>query len=142
MFRKQLLVSIVLAAMAAFLFGCGDDTTAPEIPTINDEAPMLAPTNVVARVTSNGIELSWDPNAQLHLRGYNVYRLDESAGTIRRLNASAIPHNWYTDGSVEAGNRYEYTVTSVSIKGAESRPAFVTVVTEPVPRGKDVRDQG
>lgn len=141
MLRKQLLVSIVLAAMAGLLYGCGDSTTAPETPTINNEAPILAPVNVTARVTGEGIELHWDANAQAHLRGYNVYRLDESAGNIRKL-ANVIPTNWYTDGSVESGHRYEYTVTSVSVKGAESRPAFVTVITEPVPRGKDLRDQG
>jgi len=135
MLRKQLLVSLVLAAMAGLFFGCGDNTTTPEI-TINDEAPIFAPANVIARVTSDGIELRWDANPQTHLRGYNVYRADHAAGTMARLNADEITVNLYTDRSAAPGAEYQYYVTSVSIKGAESRPSTVTVVNEMRTSGK------
>ena len=138
MLRKQLLVSLVLAAMAGLLYGCGDNTTAPEI-IITDEAPIFAPVNITAAVTSNGIELNWDANPQAHLRGYNVYRVDLSAGTIGRLNSDPITVNRYTDHSVTPGAAYQYSVTSVSIKGAESRPAMVTVVNEATPTGTEPR---
>lgn len=137
MLRKQLLVSLVLAAMAGLLYGCGDNTTAPEITIPNDEAPILAPVNISAQITSNGIELSWDANPQTHLRGYNVYRADHSAGTIARLNNTELTVNRYTDHSATPDTEYQYRVTAVSIKGAESRPAMVTVVKETPRGGKD-----
>jgi len=143
MLRKQLLVSLVLAAMAGLLYGCGDNTTAPEINLDNnDEAPIFAPANVYARATSDGIELSWDANPQTHLRGYNVYRAENAAGMILRLTGDEVSVNHYTDRSAADGAEYEYRVTSVSLKGAESRPSTVTILNEPVvvPGGKDRRD--
>ena len=55
MLRKQLLVSLVLAAMAGLLYGCGDNTTAPEITIPDDEAPILAPVNISAQITQDGL---------------------------------------------------------------------------------------
>ncbi|MDH3196647.1 MAG: fibronectin type III domain-containing protein [Candidatus Krumholzibacteria bacterium] len=125
--RKHLLAGVVLLALSGVFLGCSDSTTTP---VGADEAPMVAPSQVVATIKSGGsVEITWAPSTQLNLRGYNVYRIDRRTGDGGRLNDWIITANRYLDDSTERGRRYEYRVTAVSATNTESAFSAVIVAT-------------
>lgn len=128
-FHKHVLMSIVLLAISGILFGCGDSTVAPKVTT---EAPIVAPNNVTAQVMPSGdVMITWDANAQLNLKGYNVYRFDLENYQVGRLTPTPQTQNSYTDQSAQRNVNYEYRVTSVSVKDVESSYSTVTVIVPP-----------
>jgi len=128
-YRKYVTIALVLVALSGLVYGCGSNTVA----TTDNGAPLVAPLNLTATVVSNGIFLSWDANTQLNLRGYNVYRLDRYNNTIGRLNAGILSNNSYLDATAVPHATYEYRVTSVSRKNAESGYAAVLVTNQTGP---------
>jgi fibronectin type 3 domain-containing protein len=132
--RKHVVLACALLAMCALVVGCTEETAAPEQV---DEAPVLAPTNVRAIVISGGnVQVSWDPSSQPTVRGYNVYRLDQTDETIERVNPSLLEVTSIVDGGSRYGREYEYRVTSVGSGNRESTFASVMVENQ-LPRGKD-----
>lgn len=63
--------------------------------------------------------------------GYNVYR-STPQNRVVKLTRKPINATEYTDKTVEAGETYIYSVTSVDSKGVESRPSEGVSVTVPV----------
>ena len=124
MARRYVMTAVVIIAMSAFLYGCGDETTAP---IIQDQAPLTAPTGVTATVTAAGVELNWDANSSTELRGYNVYRYDRSVRSIERLNGSTLSETSYLDSTAEMRSNYQYRVTSVSRFNVESSYSSVDI---------------
>ncbi len=102
---------------------------------------------VLAAYGGPAIELSWQPNAESDLAGYNIYRgelpkLRDGAG-YRKLNATLILGPAYRDDTVEVGKNYFYRVTAVDRAGNESNPsaeisASVPAETQP-PEGSGAR---
>jgi len=140
-FRKHVMISFVLLAFAGLLAGCGSESIT--IPEPAAEAPMVAPANVNVQLASDGsVTISWSANGQSHLRGYNVYRHDVDASAIERLNAGNVSDTRFIDRSTEWGHTYEYLVTSVSVKGAESdfASAQVTVIEQRSGKERDTRE--
>ena len=134
--RKLLVLALALSMMCVLAVGCAEDAAAP---VQEDEAPVLAPTNVRAIVIGGGnIQISWDPSSQPHVRGYNVYRLDRVDEVIERLNSSVLEVTSIVDGGARIGREYEYRVTSVSTRSKESGFAAVTIRNQ-VPDRKDGR---
>lgn len=66
--------------------------------------------------------------ADLLLKGYNVYRKAPSAAVPQRLNTTLLPTPIFSDADVVDGTAYEYCVTAVYDKG-ESVPSASVVVT-------------
>jgi len=134
-FRKCITLAFALLALTAMLAGCADETVAP---VVQNEAPVLAPTNVRAEIVNGkDIRITWDPSTQLNVRGFNVYRLDNENSSIARLNPSTVTQSSYTDGNAAYSHEYEYRVTSVSAKNAESNYAAVVITNRtPVPNRK------
>lgn len=134
-FRKHVTLAFALLVLTAMLAGCVDETVAP---AEQNEAPVLAPTNVRAEIVNGGnIRVSWDPSTLPNVRGYNIYRLDRENSAIARLNSSVISASSYTDGGAAFSHEYEYRVTSVGAKSAESNYAAVVITNRtPVPDRK------
>lgn len=141
-FRKHIALAFALLALTAMLAGCADDSVAP---VEQSEAPIVAPTNVRADIVNGrDILVSWDPNTQLNVRGYNVYRFDFDNSSIARLNPSVIGETSWTDGAAAFSHAYEYRVTSVSTKDEESGYRAVSITNRtPVPnrKGQDPESQ-
>jgi fibronectin type 3 domain-containing protein len=130
-FRRHTMLAFALLALTAMLAGCADDAVTP---AEQNEAPVLAPTNVQAEIVNGGdIRISWSPSTQVSVVGYNVYRLDFATGAIGRLNPSVIGESSYTDYTAAFSREYEYRVTSVSSTHTESSFASV-VITNRTPR--------
>ena len=69
------------------------------------------------------IDLSWDPNPETDILGYNVYRSDAGgAPSFVRQNPDPLPTSAYRDLRVEPGHTYIYRVTAIDQQHNESAP--------------------
>jgi hypothetical protein len=78
------------------------------------------------------IDLTWSPNDENDLAGYNVYRRTSESATPARINSDLVKTPSFRDENVVAGNTYIYSVTAVDARGNES-PASDTA-SEKVPQ--------
>jgi hypothetical protein len=93
----------------------------------HDVLPPAAPMGLAA-VTGGGfgetpsIDLSWEPNAELDLTGYNVYRAGADS-QFGRVNHELVVGPEFRDTTAEAGKSYAYRVTAVDQHHNESAPS-------------------
>jgi len=77
------------------------------------------------------IDLSWAPNTESDLAGYNVYRHEEGAET-HKINSELVRGPAYRDAAVQPGHQYLYSVTAVDLRGNESgRSTEASEVVQP-----------
>ena len=98
-----------------------------------DSIPPEAPANVTAAGHASSVSVSWTPNAELDLAGYNVYRSETSPVSIAGtpLNGGTlITGTTFDDPTTELGTVYHYVVTAVDSSDNESLPS-AEVVGEP-----------
>jgi hypothetical protein len=120
-FRKHVMITVALLSISGLLLGCSSDSTVTPTPIPTTEAPLIAPWSVTAMRTANGdIRLTWTPNTQAHLKGYNIYRGSLADNEIDLLTVDPIATNSYLDTDVEDGVRYQYMISAISVKNAES----------------------
>ena len=92
-----------------------------------DIFPPTAPTGLTS-VLSGGfsgppsIDLSWEPNPESDLLGYNLYRAD-AGQPFQRLNSTPIPGPAYRDLTAQPGHLYRYRVTALDQTQNESQPS-------------------
>jgi hypothetical protein len=92
--------------------------------SILDFSPPPTATTVQAfdgRPVESGIELSWQIESDDIIDGYQIYR-SEGGRAARRVNTAGLisPDVYeYTDGGVEPGNTYTYTLVVVLDDGSE-----------------------
>jgi len=100
----------------------GDDSQEVEV-FVHDIFPPAVPTGLEAvsagTPTQPFIDLSWAPNTESDLAGYNVYRHEEGAET-KKINAELVKAPTYRDAVVQSGHRYFYSVSAVDLRGNES----------------------
>jgi hypothetical protein len=99
------------------------DNSAPVTVFANDIFPPAVPGGLQAVFSSVGqqpfVDLTWAPNTDSDLAGYNVYRR-ENNGPWTRINSALISTPAYRDGNVAAGRTYFYAITAVDVHGNES----------------------
>ncbi len=83
------------------------------------------------------IDLSWEPNSEPDLLGYNIYRADTSSAPFHRLNSEPIAGPAFRDLTAQPGQTYRYRVTAIDRNRNESPPGPETQDTirlpEPTP---------
>ncbi len=110
----------------------GEDSTPVEVFT-RDIYPPAQPAGLQAVFSSVGqkpfIDLTWAPNLESDLAGYNVFR-SLKGEQPHKLNANLVQVSSYRDEDVEPGKTYFYAVSAVDLRGNESprsAPAGETV---------------
>jgi len=92
-----------------------------------------APTGLYATGAGSVIELTWDPNPETDLLGYNIYQAVASGGPYTRVNL--VPTNrtsYYHVENAQPLTTYFYKVAAVDSGGNESsQSALVSVITNP-----------
>jgi len=94
----------------------------------HDTLPPSAPAGL-AGIPGGGfgeapsIDLSWEPNPELDVQGYNVYRAEAGSGKFTLLTVAPTPGPAYSDDSARPGKTYEYRVTAIDGHGNESSPS-------------------
>ncbi|MBI4458898.1 MAG: hypothetical protein HY648_02420 [Acidobacteria bacterium] len=83
-----------------------------------DRFPPTPPQNLRAIAVSGAVEMSWSPNTESDLAGYNVYR--SQGGPFQRLNPELLSVPLFRDTRVERGRPYRYQVRAADRDGNES----------------------
>jgi len=83
-----------------------------------DSTKSASATVTVSAPVQHSVTLTW--GAETSVVGYNVYRGTVSGGPYTMINTSLNAPANYVDFSVQAGQSYFYTVTSVTSSGMES----------------------
>lgn len=90
--------------------------TAPVQGTTIDQPPS-APLGLSVAVDRLIVVLSWNPNSEADIAGYNIYRAGPT-GAFTKLNASPVQGTSYSD-AVTSGSSYRYQVTVIDNGGHE-----------------------
>ncbi|HEX7284661.1 MAG TPA: fibronectin type III domain-containing protein [Candidatus Angelobacter sp.] len=89
----------------------------------HDTFPPAVPVGLQAvfsgLVQQPGIDLTWTPNSDEDLAGYNVYRRS-AQGTLTKINKELVKTPAFHDGSVQPGGTYRFSVSAVDLRGNES----------------------
>lgn len=89
----------------------------------NDTFPPAQPSGLQAvfsgQTEQPGIDLTWAPNTDQDLAGYNVYR-QLGDQTPAKINTELVKTPSFHDGNVQPGATYIYSVTAVDLRGNES----------------------
>ena len=113
----------------------GDPSPRAEL-FVHDVFPPAAPTGVQAVFTSangaNFIDLTWAPNLEPDLAGYNIYRREEGSAPVK-LNRDVVKAPAFRDTQVTPGHRYFYSATAVDLRNNESQRSAETSEQAPQP---------
>jgi fibronectin type 3 domain-containing protein len=100
----------------------------------NDIFPPAAPSGLQAVFSGMPqqlyIDLTWTPNTEPDLAGYNVYRRVADEAPVK-INSDLVKTPSFRDANVKAGTKYFYTVSAVDLRGNESVKS--TETSEAVP---------
>jgi hypothetical protein len=101
----------------------GEDS-APVMVLAHDIFPPAVPGGLQAVASGTGqkafVDLTWRPDTEPDLAGYNVYRQQSEAGSWIKLNAAPVPEPAFRDEQVTPGGTYTYAVSAVDVRGNES----------------------
>jgi hypothetical protein len=121
------------------------ELASPLSPPLRVEALQLFPPSVprglaaVATAGENGagpsIDLSWIPDTEADLAGYNIYRHEPGtdASWQRISPASPLVSPAYHDANVQPGHTYAYAVSAIDQEGHESARSAEAQETAPGP---------
>ena len=103
----------------------GEDSLPIEVFT-HDVFPPAAPSGLQAVSSGTAaqkfIDLTWAPNTESDLAGYNLYRR-ENGSPLLRINTELITTPAFRDRNVASGKTYTYSVTAVDLRKNESPPS-------------------
>jgi hypothetical protein len=112
----------------------GDDSPVVHV-FAHDIFPPATPNGLQAVFSGVGqkpfIDLTWAPNTESDLAGYNVFRGEPGEGA-RQINRQLVKTPAFRDEDVVAGHRYIYSVSAVDERGNES--ARSETASESVPQ--------
>jgi hypothetical protein len=112
----------------------GDDSAIVDV-FAHDTFPPAVPSSlqaVFSAVPPNSfIDLTWSPNIDPDLAGYNVYRRSANE-PARKINSELVKTPRFPDPEIQLGMKYFYSVTAVDLRGNESGKSEET--SETVPR--------
>jgi fibronectin type 3 domain-containing protein len=122
---KYIALSIILLSVACLMAACDTETITPLMP---QEAPLMPPQHVLtARIEGGDILITWEPNSQINLAGYNIYRSVYRADAFTRLNPLPVQEATYLDETAAANTRYEYRIVCVGVDKRESSYGTATI---------------
>jgi hypothetical protein len=130
-FRITTLTQVRSHGMSASVQG---ESSKPVEVFTRDIYPPAQPVGLQAVFSSVGqkpfVDLTWAPNLENDLAGYNVFRRSEG-GTWEKLNQQLMQVPSFRDDKVRASGKYVYSVSAVDLRGNESPRS--TEASETVP---------
>ncbi|HEU4413266.1 MAG TPA: hypothetical protein VFT65_00680, partial [Candidatus Angelobacter sp.] len=111
----------------------GDDSPVTTV-LAHDAFPPATPSGIQAVYSAvpqqSFIDLTWTPNTEPDLAGYNVYR-HTSDGSPAKINSDLIKTPRFADPDIKVGMKYFYSVSAVDLRGNESGKSEETSETVP-----------
>ncbi|MFZ3170832.1 MAG: fibronectin type III domain-containing protein [Carboxydocellales bacterium] len=120
------------------------------IPT-KDTTPPAVPTNLMVANAGSGTSLllSWLPNTESDIQGYNLYRGLTANGTFIKINSDPVGiSGFYTDQGLERNVTYWYKIAAVdwanneSVQTMEAGGTTLDILPPAIPSGVKVVDLG
>lgn len=100
----------------------------------HDIFPPATPSGVQAVYSAvqsgSFIDLTWTPNGEPDLAGYNVYRRTGSEPPVK-INTELVKTPRFADPGIQPGMKYFYSVAAVDLRGNESGKSEETSETVP-----------
>lgn len=99
----------------------GDDSPLAAV-FAHDSFPPATPSGVQAVYSTAErpfIDVTWTPNIDPDLAGYNVYRHTANAVPVK-INSELVKTPRFADPQIQAGMKYFYSVSAVDLRGNES----------------------
>jgi hypothetical protein len=112
----------------------GDDSPVASI-LAHDSFPPAAPSGMQAVYSAVPgqrpfIDVTWTPNMEPDLAGYNVYRHGENEPPVK-INTELVKTPRFADPDIKPGMKYFYSASAVDLRGNESRRSEETTETVP-----------
>jgi hypothetical protein len=111
----------------------GDDSPMATV-FAHDAFPPAAPSGVQAVYSAVPerpfIDVTWRPNTEPDLAGYNVYRRAENEAPVK-INSGPVKTPRFADPGIQAGRKYFYSVSAVDLRGNESGRSEETAESVP-----------
>jgi len=108
-------------------FELRSELSAPLTLAMTDTFAPPPPTELAAIPGSQGdaatIDLSWQPDVEADVVGYNVYRREGASGSFERVTEKPVLGPAFSDTKVTVDRSYTYRVTAVDSAGNESSPS-------------------
>jgi hypothetical protein len=102
----------------------------------HDIFPPAMPSGLQAVFSGSGqkpfIDLTWAPNMEADLAGYNVFRNELGSAPVQ-INPQLLKAPAFRDENVVAGHRYIYTVNAVDERGNQSPRSEAATESVPLP---------
>jgi|GEM_PF-5137546 len=105
----------------------GDFTNNTILRINNVDAPPAAPTGITATRDIGSIMLSWDPNSETDLIGYEVYRSLDPVTDYVSISGGVQTDTSITDPNVTNALTYYYRVAAVDTNGTQTRSDSVAI---------------
>lgn len=83
------------------------------------------PENLIITISNDQAHLKWDPNPELDVKGYNIYRSTDQKGKYKKINTKTVSETNYIDDSVENDKTYYYYITAIDRAKHESQQSAV-----------------
>lgn len=100
----------------------GEDSPPVKV-LVHDSFPPTIPSGLQAVYSGleqqRFIDLTWAPDTEADLAGYNVYR-HEGGGAPVKINSELVKTPSFRDANVQAGHTYDYAVSAVDLRNNES----------------------
>jgi hypothetical protein len=129
---KKILLSLFGLGL---LLGC-EPQPFPSASEIDREAPAV-PRGVASTTGDQQVVISWYPNGERDLAGYQVYRGNAERGNYFRIGTTG--NTSFIDRDVSNGRTYYYAVAAYDASGNESDLSYDLVFDTPRPAGYGVR---
>ncbi len=111
----------------------GDDSPVASV-FAHDSFPPAAPSGLQAVYSAVPerpfIDITWTPNTELDLAGYNVYRHAANEAQVK-INSELVKTPRFADPGIQKGMKYFYSVSAVDLRGNESGRSEETSETVP-----------
>lgn len=99
------------------LVGCGETSETIAPPATPDTTPPSVPTDVTLYDRPDYLEVTWTPNAEVDLDGYQVIRSTDNGATWEPASASTLETNSFQSGKFLV---VQYRVSAVDDAANES----------------------
>ena len=110
----------------------GDDSPITTV-FAHDIFPPATPSGVQAVYSTAQrpfIDITWRPNNEADLAGYNVYRRGANDRSVK-INSELVKTPRFADPQIQPGMKYFYSVSAVDLRGNESGKSEETSETTP-----------